>query len=205
MPSTGYYTASEAARIAHVPRSTVDYWARTGLIEPSQRRARPRLYSFEDLRDLVVAKKLRDQDAGVRDIRTALRYVRSVDDVMHLAEASFSVTDGELEYEDAERGIPTLAPHRGGQRVFNLNMRDVFDDLGVVDIGVPVLAPSPGVVIDPRIRGGTPVILGTRIPTRLIAELRSEGLSDEEILSLYPSLTTDDIAAAVEWESSLAA
>lgn len=57
--SWGFYTTTEAARIARVPRSTVDYWARTKLIRPTHRRKRHRLYSFQDLRDLVAAEQLR--------------------------------------------------------------------------------------------------------------------------------------------------
>ncbi len=44
------------------------------------------------------------------------------------------------------------------------------------------------VVSDPEIMGGTPVIRGTRIPVRLVAEMRLQGTSVEEILAGYSSL-----------------
>ncbi|MBI4730088.1 MAG: MerR family transcriptional regulator [Acidobacteria bacterium] len=66
MGNAGFYTVPEAVRIAKVPRTTAGYWARTGLIEPSHRCGRRRLYSFGDLCDLVVCRQLKDQGANLR-------------------------------------------------------------------------------------------------------------------------------------------
>jgi uncharacterized protein (DUF433 family) len=50
------------------------------------------------------------------------------------------------------------------------------------------------VIEDPEIMGGTPVIRGTRVPVHLVAEMRRQGTSVEEILAGYPSLTREHIA-----------
>jgi uncharacterized protein (DUF433 family) len=52
------------------------------------------------------------------------------------------------------------------------------------------------VVSDPEVMGGALVIRGTRIPVRLVAEMRRQGASVEEILEGYPSLTRDRIESA---------
>jgi uncharacterized protein (DUF433 family) len=52
------------------------------------------------------------------------------------------------------------------------------------------------VVEDPEIMGGTPVIRGTRIPVQLVAEMRRQGASVEEILEGYPSITREHVALA---------
>lgn len=52
------------------------------------------------------------------------------------------------------------------------------------------------VVEDPEIMGGMPVIRGTRIPVQLVAEMRRQGASVEEILEGYPSLTREQVALA---------
>ena len=44
---------------------------------------------------------------------------------------------------------------------------------------------------DPEIMQGTPVFRGTRMPVYLIAEMVERGVSPEEILDGYPSLTRD--------------
>lgn len=48
---------------------------------------------------------------------------------------------------------------------------------------------------DPEILGGTPVIVGTRIPTTLLARLIKVGYPNEVINYEYPSLTIDKILA----------
>ncbi len=194
----GYYDTAEAARIAHVPKSTVYYWAKTDLIPPSVSVQRPRLYSFVDLRDLVVAQKLRVQGAPVRDIRAALSFVRNFNDVRRLALANFAVHDGELAHPTSEGPV---RPHRGGQHYFTVDMREVFETLGA-NADVRSLRPHDRIEIDPRVRGGTPVISGTRVPARLVKELAADGLSDDEIIDLYPTLTADDIRAAEDWEAA---
>jgi len=195
--STGFYTAAEAARIARVPRSTVNYWATTELITPSGRKRRPRLYTFTDLRDLVVAEQLRRQGARVQDLRAAVRYVRSRDLIERLAQANFRVADGQLVFE-TESG--PVAPHMGGQRVFEVRWADVLQQLGASPGNPMVLRPSDRVLIDPAVRGGTPVIDGTRIPTRLLRELIDDGLNTEEVLHLYPALSREDLEAGLKWE-----
>jgi uncharacterized protein (DUF433 family) len=50
--------------------------------------------------------------------------------------------------------------------------------------------------MDPEIMGGIPVIRGTRIPVNLVAEMRRQGASVEEILDGYPSLSREQVALA---------
>jgi uncharacterized protein (DUF433 family) len=52
------------------------------------------------------------------------------------------------------------------------------------------------VVEDPEIMGGTPVIRETRVPVHLVAEMRRQGTSVEEILEGYPTITREHVALA---------
>lgn len=91
-----------------------------------------------------------------------------------------------------------VAPHERGQYV--LAMSDVYRQLGADPEDPTVLRPLPVILIDPRVRGGTPVIEGTRIPAQLVVEYLQDGLSDEELLALYPSLPPAAANAAREWD-----
>jgi len=53
------------------------------------------------------------------------------------------------------------------------------------------------IVVDPLILVGKPVIKGTRIPVSLILNLVAHGMTFEEIIDDYPSLTGEDIRAAI--------
>ena len=57
------------------------------------------------------------------------------------------------------------------------------------------------VEVNPRILGGKPVIEGTRIPVCLIVELLSAGYDFKRIIEAYPSLSEEDLVAAVECAS----
>lgn len=55
------------------------------------------------------------------------------------------------------------------------------------------------VVSDPGVRGGEPVIRGTRIPVYLIADLMSQGADAREILEDYPSLNAKTLRSALAY------
>jgi uncharacterized protein (DUF433 family) len=55
------------------------------------------------------------------------------------------------------------------------------------------------VVSDPEIRGGEPVIRGTRVPVYLIADLMTQGADAREILEDYPSLTASTVRSALAY------
>ncbi len=57
--------------------------------------------------------------------------------------------------------------------------------------------------IDPNICFGKPCIRGTRIWVALIIENLAAGAPEEEILSAYPSLTSDDIKAALAYAAEV--
>jgi uncharacterized protein (DUF433 family) len=61
----------------------------------------------------------------------------------------------------------------------------------------------PRVSIDPKVCNGKPVITGTRIPVSLILGALSAGQSNAELLADYPSLTNEDISAALAFATEL--
>jgi len=50
---------------------------------------------------------------------------------------------------------------------------------------------------DPAICGGEPVIAGTRITVRTLLASLAEGMSDEEILADFPTLTREGLRAVI--------
>jgi uncharacterized protein (DUF433 family) len=61
-----------------------------------------------------------------------------------------------------------------------------------------LMGPS-AVVCDPDIRGGEPVVRGTRVPVYRLADLRAQGVSDQVLLEEHPSLTRDSLSAALRY------
>jgi len=60
------------------------------------------------------------------------------------------------------------------------------------------------VTVDPEVCAGKPCIRGTRIYIAIILDALAEGLTPDEIIDHYPSLTVEDIRAAVAYAAELA-
>ncbi|MDQ5840397.1 MAG: MerR family transcriptional regulator, partial [Chloroflexota bacterium] len=84
------YRGPTACRAAGITYRQLDYWARTGLVEPSVRNAAgsgsQRLYSFTDILVLKVVKRLLDTGVSLHNIRIAVSHLRErgVDDLAQI-------------------------------------------------------------------------------------------------------------------------
>ena len=58
------------------------------------------------------------------------------------------------------------------------------------------------IVIDPAVRSGKPCIKGTRITVYDILEYLAGDMSEDQILEDFPSLTREDIRAALEFAAA---
>lgn len=58
--------------------------------------------------------------------------------------------------------------------------------------------------IDPNVCHGKPCIKGTRIWVSLIVDNLAAGSTTEEILEAYPSLTEEDVRAALAYAAEMA-
>ena len=70
------YRGPTACKAAGITYRQLDYWARTGLVEPSVRGATgsgtQRLYGFRDILVLKVVKRLLDTGVSLQQIRVAI-------------------------------------------------------------------------------------------------------------------------------------
>ena len=75
------YRAPQVCQLIGITYRQLDYWARTDLLEPSLRAASgsgsQRLYSFTDLVQLKVIKRLLDTGITLPKIRKAIEWLRS--------------------------------------------------------------------------------------------------------------------------------
>jgi DNA-binding transcriptional MerR regulator len=126
---TGYRgpTACSAAGITY---RQLDYWARTGLVEPSVRSATgsgtQRLYGFRDILVLKVVKRLLDSGVSLQQIRVAISHLRErgVEDLSRIT----LMSDGASVYQctSAEEIIDLV---QGGQGVFGIAVGHVWREI----------------------------------------------------------------------------
>ncbi len=130
MAESDGYRVPEVCKLVGITYRQLDYWARTGLVNPSVRAAggsgTQRLYSFRDLVQLKVIKKLLDAGVSLQNVRKAVVYLRQ-----HLGTEPASVTlmsDGARIYAcESEDEIIDLV--KRGQGVFAIALDKVWDDL----------------------------------------------------------------------------
>ncbi|MBI1783924.1 DUF433 domain-containing protein [Candidatus Sumerlaeota bacterium] len=60
------------------------------------------------------------------------------------------------------------------------------------------------ITADPEICGGKPCVRGTRIEVQVVLDSLAEGLTPEQIVDHFPSLTVDTIRACVAYAAELA-
>jgi DNA-binding transcriptional MerR regulator len=120
-PAGTGYRGPTACAAAGITYRQLDYWARTGLVEPSVRGAAgsgtQRLYSFRDILVLKVVKRLLDTGVSLQNIRAAVGHLRErgVDDLAQIT----LMSDGVTVYEctSADEVVDLV---QGGQGVFGI-------------------------------------------------------------------------------------
>src|SRR4051812_38677643 len=124
------YRGPTACRAAGITYRQLDYWARTGLVEPSVRPATgsgtQRLYSFRDILVLKVVKRLLDTGVSLQQIRVAVSHLRErgVEDLAQIT----LMSDGASVYEctSADEVIDLV---QGGQGVFGIAVGRVWREV----------------------------------------------------------------------------
>ena len=118
--NTGYRGPS-ACKAAGITYRQLDYWARTGLVEPTVRPATgsgtQRLFGFRDILVLRVVKRLLDSGVSLQQIRTAVEHLRErgVEDLSRITLMSDGASVSVLMSRDMarERGLQPLGAYRG--------------------------------------------------------------------------------------------
>jgi len=147
------YRGPTACKAAGITYRQLDYWARTGLVEPTVRAATgsgtQRLYGFRDILVLRVVKRLLDSGVSLQQIRTAVEHLRErgVEDLSRIT----LMSDGASVYEcTSDDQVIDLV--QGGQGVFGIALGKVWRELeGSLsqlpsDRGEAIAAADPGVV-----------------------------------------------------------
>jgi DNA-binding transcriptional MerR regulator len=123
------YRVPEVCRIIGISYRQLDYWARTELVRPSIQDAQgsgtQRLYSFQDLVELRVIKKLLDAGVSLQRVRKAVEYLQNAKTP---AAGVTLMSDGNRIYAvDSPEAVVDLLSK--GQGVFAIAVDKVATDL----------------------------------------------------------------------------
>lgn len=202
------FTEDQVERLTGISQRQLRYWDRTGFFVPSlayedRRSPYSRLYSFRDIVSLKIVSALRN------DANVPLPHLREVKDKLsHLGDDAWAKTT-----------------------LYVLNKRVIFDSPGIKDRKEEVVSGQVMLQIPLKIVSGSmeeavrglhkrdetaigrverrkniahnqAVIAGTRIPVRSIKAFSEAGYSVKQIQKEYPTLTAEDIKAAIAFAAA---
>jgi DNA-binding transcriptional MerR regulator len=126
------YRAPQVCNLVGITYRQLDYWARTGLIMPSVQAAQgsgsQRLYSFSDIVQLKVVKRLLDAGMSLKKIRTAMDILREqLQSAAPLADVTL-LSDGTTIYA-AHSPDEVVDVFQRGQGVFGIAVGPVQQEL----------------------------------------------------------------------------
>lgn len=208
----GAYTAERAAALSGVPKSTVHWWARGGIVVPSVSPERTKLWSYADLLALRTVYWLRQRKVrgpgheiprtSLPEIRRALRELQRLDlDLFEQGRPTvFVQPDGHIVLEEPE------GYRRADGQTFLPGYLDLIAPFTTDEAtrGVDLREPAPLVRIAPRRLAGAPHVVHTRIATESLAALRRRGFDVAGMRALYPDLSVEAIESALGVEDRLA-
>ncbi|GAA1399485.1 hypothetical protein GCM10009613_55120 [Pseudonocardia kongjuensis] len=191
-------TRDKAAALAGLTVRQIDYWAQTGLLEPStDRRLSPgkrvRLYGFVDVLALLVAAELKARKVSLQHIRAVVEHLRSRGYDRPLTEVVFATVGNRVYFQHADGSWE--GDLRPDQLVIHevLNLRPLRRRIREATIRDTALA---GKTERRRgAKGSKPLIAGTRLPVETVRRHLDSGRTDTEILASFPVLTPADVEA----------
>jgi DNA-binding transcriptional MerR regulator len=132
-PSDGTgYSGTRVAKIVGISYRQLDYWARTGLIEPSLTPAAGsgsrRAYTYRDLLELRVIKSLLDAGIKLESVRLVFEYLRDHADT-DIAAAHLLISGRDVVLCTGDDLIDVMNSRGQGVLNLTLDIRAVKNDL----------------------------------------------------------------------------
>lgn len=201
------FTEDQAERLAGISRRQLRYWDRTEFFIPSHAYenrsvALSRLYSFRDLVCLKILHALRNE------AKVSLPHLREVKErLAHLgddlwAKTTLYVLNRRVIFHNPESEAREEVV--SGQAILEIPLKVVSGNMADA---VRVLRQRDQVSIGKierhkNVAHNQSVVAGTRIPVRSVQAFAAAGYSIDEIKKEYPTLTDEDIRAAIAHEAA---
>lgn len=202
------FTEEHVARLTGLSRGQLRAWGRSGFFSPhyaheNRRIAYSRVYSFRDVVGLrTIAVLMKEHGVSLRELRRVAQELvrRGYDDWVGL---KLWVVKRQVHFQ--RPGSSDVEGVWDGQ----FAMLPIVDIITDVEERVQQLWRRPDSQhgqIDKHkyVVRNAPIVAGTRIPTAAIRRFHEAGFTVEQILREYPSLTAEDVRAALAYEAQFA-
>lgn len=197
------FTEEQVERLTGVSQRQLRYWA-SDFYPPSISLDDSdldglRLYSFRDLVCLKVINALRnDAKIPLPELRATKERLKHLGDDIWI-KTTLYILAKRVVFDNPETGEKEEA--RSGQGVLQVPLKVVAGQMAAAVEAMRGRREGTSGQIEQKrgVAQNQPVIAGTRIPVRSIQAFAKAGYSVGEIHRQYPTLTKDDIAAAIQY------
>lgn len=209
------YTAAAVAHHLHLPEPTVRYWAfgrdaTKAIIAAAD--AGARLLSFRNLVELhVLSVVRREHRVALKEIRNAITYLGREFGSEHPLSDEHMLTDGKYLFIRKIGNLINASKHGqlAAERLLEAHLQRIErDDLAQPKRLFPFtrekLDGPRMVAIDPRVQFGRPCLVGSGVPTDMIAQRFKAGDSMALLAEDYRR-KVDEIEEAIRYETELKA
>jgi uncharacterized protein (DUF433 family) len=208
----GFYSTSQVSRLARIPLSTLYVWKSHGVIKPSIQLKDKDLvaldgYSYADLTIIKILRALREDQIDLSSAGIALKHLweRLGPPSRGWADTHIYLVGNRIFAEKSDEWETTSAT-QFGQKIETRLFGEFFQDLENQEEKGSILVPKDFrayIEINPKVMGGQPVVVGTRVPTSILSILKSKGKSLTELVRLYRPIPKIRIEKALEYEKFL--
>lgn len=199
------FTEEQVHRLTGISQRQLRYWAQDkffipSLISQDDHDLPPlRMYSFRDLVCLRVINALRN------DAKIPLKYLRDVkESLRHLgddmwAKTTLYILGKKVVFDNPETGEKEEA--LTGQGVLQIPLQIVTGNMEEAVRAMRQRNEASIGKIEKKRGDNQPMIAGTRIPVKSIQSFSDAGYTIEAIKEQYPTITEDDIRAAISYKA----
>jgi uncharacterized protein (DUF433 family) len=202
------FSEDHVVRLTGLSRWQLREWDRLAFFAPhyayeDRRQPYSRIYSFKDVIGLrTISVLMKEYHVSFQELKkVAARLVKR--GYKHWADLKLYVVKGQVHFQH-----PKSQDVEGvwdGQLAM-LPVIDVINDLQkrVADLQNRTQDQIGQIERRKHVMRNASVLAGTRIPTAAIRRFHEAGYSTEQILKQYPTLTAEDVSAALAYEEGLA-
>lgn len=200
----GAFTTKDVSRLTGLSTRQIVYWDNTGVYSPSiarghRRQAHGRIYSFRDVVALRTLALIRDR-VSLQEIRRVGSWLRAHYE-SPFSRLRFHLWGETIVFSDPSTGelVSTAPP---GQRIIPFNLEEIAEDIAARFRKQQQREPSKIGHIERHryVARNDYVVAGTRVPTQAVWEFHRSKYDAGAIRKEFPSLSIDDIRAAIEFE-----
>jgi uncharacterized protein (DUF433 family) len=193
------FGVDQVRSLTGLTRRQLQYWDETGFFSP-EFAGGDRVYSFRDLVGLRTIAKLRET-VPLQDLRKVGEWLKREHETPW-ASLRFFRSGRTVHFRDPKTG-DVIAANPEDQRVC-IELEEIANEVRelIAARRRRSLSKEGKVERKHRVVRSRPVLAGTRIPVDAIWNFHEAGYSTEQILEEYPTLTANDVVAAIEYKSA---